>query len=119
MFELQVDDTFDSAHALRGYKGSCENIHGHTWKIQISLKGDNLNSIGILHDFRDIREKLGSVVKYLDHKFLNDLEEFQEINPSSENIAKVFYHKLKKEIPAISKLTVWETPQTCASFSEE
>lgn len=118
MFELMVEDTFDSAHALRGYQGSCENLHGHTWKVQIFLQGDKLNNIGIMHDFRDIKADLSKIMEKFDHKNLNDLPEFKVDNPSSENLARAIFIELKKTLPQLAKSTVWESPNTWASYYE-
>lgn len=116
MYELMIEDTFDAAHALRGYKGLCENLHGHTWKVQVFLKGEKLNSIGILLDFRDMKALLQEVIKKVDHKNLNELEEFKDQNPSSENISKFIFDVLKEKEMAVKKITVWESATTCASY---
>ena len=127
MFELMVEDTFSAAHALRGYDGPCENLHGHTWKVQVFLKGDKLNKIGILVDFKDVKENLGKVIGKYDHQNLNDLAEFKSTpacrqaryggqNPSCEILAKLIFDKLKKELKELSKVTVWESEKTSASY---
>ncbi|OGC14007.1 6-carboxytetrahydropterin synthase QueD [candidate division WOR-1 bacterium RIFOXYC2_FULL_37_10] len=116
MYELMAEETFDAAHALRGYKGSCENLHGHTWRVQIFLKGEELNNIGLLVDFREIKNKLKAVVDEFDHKNLNDLKDFKVINPSSENIARIIFEKLKTSLIQLEKVTVWESATTCASY---
>ncbi|MFH1825893.1 MAG: 6-carboxytetrahydropterin synthase QueD [bacterium] len=116
MYELMVEDTFDSAHALRGYDGPCENLHGHTWKVQVFLRGDKLNNIGIMADFRDIKKALKDVLAKFDHQNLNDLPEFKDQNPSSENLARIISQSLNLSIPP-SKITVWESPTSCASYT--
>lgn len=116
MYELMVEDAFDAAHALRGYKGPCENLHGHTWKVQIFLKGDKLNKIGILADFKEIKKTLKTILSKFDHNNLNDLPEFKETNPSCENLAKIVFERISKKIKEVSKVTVWESTSTCASF---
>ena len=113
-----VEEAFDSAHALRGYQGSCENLHGHTWRVQAFLSYDKLNNIGIMLDFREIKSQLKSILDKFDHKNLNDLPEFQKINPSSENIAKLVYEILKKKLQYINRITVWESQGTWASYYE-
>ncbi|OGC05567.1 6-carboxytetrahydropterin synthase QueD [candidate division WOR-1 bacterium RIFOXYD2_FULL_36_8] len=118
MYELMAEDTFDAAHALRGYKGSCENLHGHTWSVQVFLNGEELDKIGLLYDFREIKSKLKLVIDEFDHKNLNDLDIFKEQNPSSENLAKIIFDKLKLEIKLVSKVTVWESQTTKASYYE-
>lgn len=116
MYELMVEDNFDAAHALRGYKGSCENMHGHTFRVQIFLSGEKLNQIGIMMDFREVKGILGNVIKRYDHTTLNDLEEYKTNNPSSENISKNIYDQLKKELPELNRVTVWESERTSASY---
>lgn len=116
MYELMVEDTFDAAHALRGYEGPCENLHGHTWKVQVFLKGDRLNKLGMMEDFKLIKKILASEIAELDHKLLNDLKPFSVNNPTSENIAEFLFRSLKNKLKAVTKVTVWESPTTNASY---
>lgn len=116
MFELMVEETFDAAHALRGYEGACENLHGHTWKVQVFLKGNKLNKIGILEDFKAIKKKLRSALKAFDHKYLNDVPPFNKINPTSENLAENLFKNIKKSLKSLTKVTVWESETTNASY---
>jgi 6-pyruvoyltetrahydropterin/6-carboxytetrahydropterin synthase len=118
MYELMAEDSFDAAHALRGYQGPCENLHGHTWKVQVFLQGEKLNQIGLLEDFKTIKKNLGLAIGEYDHKLLNDLPDFAKDNPSSENLAQVIFRKMKTQHKAIVKATVWESPTTCASYYE-
>lgn len=117
MFELTVEDTFDAAHALRGYDGPCENLHGHTWKVKVFLQGSELNKIGLLEDFKNIKKCLKTILDKFDHTNLNDLDLFQKINPSSENLSKIIYEKMKKNLNNVSKVTVFESPTTSASYT--
>ena len=91
MFELKIITQFGAAHQLRNYDGKCENLHGHNWKIEVFLKGEELDKDGMLVDFTIIKERTKEIIERFDHRFLNDLECFSEINPSSENIAKYIY----------------------------
>ncbi|MDD4178494.1 MAG: 6-carboxytetrahydropterin synthase QueD [Candidatus Margulisbacteria bacterium] len=116
MFELMVEDTFDAAHALRCYEGSCENLHGHTFKVQVFLKGNKLNKLGLLEDFRFIKKELAAVLDNYDHKLLNDIKPFTKINPTSENLAAELFRTLKKRFKSVFKVTVWESGVTNASF---
>lgn len=118
MFELMIEDTFDAAHALRGYEGPCENLHGHTWKVQIHLQGKKLNRIGLLEDFKIIKQELKDVLAEFDHKLLNETKPFTEDNPSSENLAKYIFKELKKNKKSLTKVTVWESATACASYWE-
>ena len=121
MFQVSVDETFSAGHALRGYKGKCENPHGHNYKVRVTLEGPALDSIGLLADFTGIKNALREVIRGVDHKFLNDQAPFDAINPSAENIAKYFYDKvsvgLKNEVPVrISAIQVWETDTSSAIY---
>ena len=121
MFEVSVEQTFAAGHALRNYKGKCENVHGHNYRVRITMQGDQLDSTGLLVDFLDVKSLIGGVVDYLDHQFINDLPPFNELNPSAENIAKYFYDQvsggLKNEVPVrVSEVTIWETDTSSAVY---
>ncbi|MBA3060971.1 MAG: 6-carboxytetrahydropterin synthase QueD [Nitrospirae bacterium] len=122
MFELMVDTTFAAAHQLRGYKGKCEQMHGHNWKVQVHVVAEKLNDIDIAIDFHDLKELLNEVITPLDHSFLNDIFPFTEKNPSSENIAKWIYDSLNKKLSdehvQVSAVTVWESETTAATYYE-
>lgn len=113
-----VEDSFDAAHALRNYHGPCENLHGHTWKVQVFLQGNQLNEIGMLEDFKNMKQMLADILKEFDHTLLNDLKAFSLENPSSENIAKLIFQRIKNEMGAIKKVTVWESPTSAATYWE-
>src|SRR5260370_39351792 len=94
-FEVMIERNFSSAHQLRGYKGKCENLHGHNYKIEIYARGRELNHIGLLVDFVELKEAADDLVTYLDHKNLNELETFvAEQNPSAENVARFVLQRL-------------------------
>jgi 6-pyruvoyltetrahydropterin/6-carboxytetrahydropterin synthase len=121
MFEVSVEQTFAAGHALRNYKGKCENVHGHNYRVRITVQGGQLDSTGLLVDFLDVKSLIGGVVDYLDHQFINDLPPFDELNPSAENIAKYFYDRvsggLKNEVPVrVSEVKVWETDTSSAVY---
>lgn len=124
MFELTIEDTFSAAHQLVGYGDPCEKVHGHTWKVAITLKGEKLNKIGVLLDFKIIKKSLSEIIEKLDHNFLNELPEFSKMNPSAENIAKYIYNKFKRQRAKgknkvkLLKCTVWESERCAASFYE-
>jgi 6-pyruvoyltetrahydropterin/6-carboxytetrahydropterin synthase len=121
MFEVSVEQTFAAGHALRNYKGKCENVHGHNYRVRVTIAGEQLDASGLLLDFVDIKRLMGGAIEYLDHRFINDLEPFDKINPSAENIAKYFYDRLnagmKNEAPVrISEIRVWETDTSSAVY---
>lgn len=122
MFDLSIETQFSSAHQLRGYKGKCEALHGHNWRVQVTISSDKLNDIGMVVDFHDLRAIVNEAITSLDHSFLNDVFPFTEINPSSENIAKWIYESIRKKIKEkncnISSVTVWENETSSATYYE-
>ena len=119
MYEIEVFLDFSAAHKLRGYKGKCENVHGHNWKVGISVSSDELNDIGIVADFRDVKKAAGDVLKELDHTDLNTVSYFKKENPTSENIAKYIYDELKKKKLKPSSVSVWEADDSKATYYEK
>ena len=118
MYSVRVEVGFSSAHNLRGYKGKCEDLHGHNWRVEIVVKSLGLDNIGMVLDFKFLKKKLNVVLEEMDHKYLNKLVYFKKINPTSENIAKYIYNKLKIRIPLLSSVTVWENSTSSATYEE-
>jgi 6-pyruvoyltetrahydropterin/6-carboxytetrahydropterin synthase len=123
MFEVTVEQTFAAGHALREYKGKCENVHGHNYRVQVTVEGEQLNRIGLLVDFVELKRAVRDVIAYLDHQFINDLEPFTIINPSAENLAKYFYDEVSARVqiatdtPArIAQVKIWETDTSIAVY---
>ena len=120
MYEISVDYTFAAGHALRNYKGKCENVHGHNYKLRVSVEGAELDSTGLLIDFIDVRAAIRALVERLDHQFLNDLAPFDKLNPSAENIARYFCDALEPQVHEqglrVRAVTVWETDATSATY---
>ena len=86
MFKLVVKKEFSSAHILHGHPGDCKRMHGHNWIVEAKVEGDNINSIGMVIDFKDIKKSLANIISKLDHRFLNDIDPFTKDNPTAENI---------------------------------
>jgi 6-pyruvoyltetrahydropterin/6-carboxytetrahydropterin synthase len=122
MFEISVDETFAAGHALRGYKGKCENIHGHNYRVRVTLSGQQLDSVGMLYDFVHLKKVIQEIIRSLDHRFLNDFSPFDVVNPSAENIARYIYEETAKQLreapngTGITSITVWETDTTAATY---
>jgi 6-pyruvoyltetrahydropterin/6-carboxytetrahydropterin synthase len=123
VFEICVQTTFSAAHFLKGYRGDCARMHGHNWTVVVYIKCYGLNEIGVGIDFRDIKQTMNDIVKDFDHHNLNELAIFENMNPTSENIAKHIYGKLSALINSdtvkVSKVKVSESPKTSASYWEE
>lgn len=122
MYKLKIITGFDAAHQLRGYKGKCENIHGHNWKVEVEVIAENLDEIGIAIDFKELKRITEEVISRLDHEFINQIPPFTQINPSSENIARWIYLSLKEILSAtpvrLYSVTVWESDHASATYIE-
>ena len=122
MFEVAVEQSFASAHALRNYKGRCENVHGHNWKVRVVIEGEKLDATGMLVDFLDVKSFMGEILDRIDHQFLNEIPPFDVINPSAENIAEYFYLQLtgkfaETPVPVrIREVKIWETEIQSATY---
>jgi 6-pyruvoyltetrahydropterin/6-carboxytetrahydropterin synthase len=122
MFQVSVEETFSAGHALRGYRGKCENPHGHNYRVRVTLEGPELDSIGLLCDFTQLKQVMREIIGGLDHQFMNDLEPFRTVNPSAENVAKYFYDEITrqlKDLPPGARVTdtvVWETDTASAQY---
>lgn len=116
MYSVKVEAYFSSAHNLREYKGRCEELHGHNWKVELTVAQGKLDKAGMVADFKRLKEKLNKVLDILDHKYLNNLDYFKKVNPTSENIAQYIYKRLKDQISGISSVTVWESENTSATY---
>jgi len=123
MYELKISTQFAAAHQLRGLEGGCENLHGHNWKIEVSVTGSELGKDGLLIDFRVIKGETKRVIDELDHKFLNELASFENLEPSSENISRHIFESISRKLNTknvkISKVTAWESDSACASYWAE
>lgn len=123
MYELTIEQAFASAHQLRGYKGKCENLHGHNFKVIVSIKAAKLNDIDLAIDFHDMKRITADVLGRLDHKVLNEVPPFDKLNPSSENLAKWLYETLKAKFEdgniKMSSVTVWESSTASARYYED
>jgi 6-pyruvoyltetrahydropterin/6-carboxytetrahydropterin synthase len=113
VYELTVKDQFDAAHALRGYPGECSALHGHTWDVEVTVCGESLDEVGIVYDFKRLKDDLGAVLKDYDHVLLNDVAPFDGINATAENLARVVYERLAArvgECVSVTEVAVWESP---------
>lgn len=120
MYEIKIIRRFAAAHKLRGYRGQCEKIHGHTFKVEVKVQARKLDRLGLVMDFHDLKELADEIITCLDHELLNELAPFKKVNPTSENIARYIYDELKTQVgkngPKLKKVTVWESEDSAASY---
>jgi len=123
IYEVKIITDFSAAHNLRNFRGKCENLHGHNWKVEVVMRGERLEGGGVLIDFREIKEATREILKELDHHYLNDLPFFCEHNPSSENIARYLFERLAQRLNdenrRLYRVSAWESADACATFISE
>ncbi len=122
-YQLKVVTEFASAHTLRGYPGACSRMHGHNWKVELEAIATSLDEVGMGVDFKKMKNAANEVGDEMDHRYLNELEPFTEINPTAENIAAYMYREISKRLNSesitVSAVTLWETDRACVRYSEE
>ena len=119
MFKVSVTTKFAAAHRLKGYEGPCENLHGHNWLIKATVATDQLDNIGLAYDFKKLKSHLHNIIDRLDHQFINEVAPFDQLNPTSENIAKFIFEALAKKLPAgvkVLSIEVGESEQYLAAY---
>jgi len=123
MYHLTIYTHFAAAHNLINYQGDCENLHGHNWKVEVTVAARELNNAGLGIDFKILKAETKKTLELLDHKYLNDIPPFKEISPSSENISRFLYEKLSGIINddnvKIESVKVWESENACAAYTED
>lgn len=113
MYELTVRGHFDAAHALRGYPGECRALHGHTWDVEVTVAGSSLDDVGIVYDFKQLKDDLAAVLADYDHVYLNDVAPFDMVNATAENLARVIHERLSERVGSpvtVREVSVWESP---------
>lgn len=120
MYELKVITHFSAAHQLKEFRGACESLHGHNWKMEVYVTSRVLDDAGVVMDFRALKNHVRAIMETLDHTFLNDLAPFKHANPSSENIAKYVAEQLAFLLEdrriKVSRVTAWESENACATY---
>jgi 6-pyruvoyltetrahydropterin/6-carboxytetrahydropterin synthase len=121
MYKVTIETHFSAAHRLRQYNGECERLHGHNWDVKVSVASEKLDDLGMVMDFRELKDETKKLMDKFDHRYLNEVPPFTEINPTTENIARYIFDELSAAVNTdpvkISKVTVWESPTCYASYS--
>lgn len=125
MFQVYVQAHFDAAHFIRNYDGNCAKLHGHRWNVVVCIEGRQLDHLGMLIDFSEVKHSIREKLKLLDHSLLNDLASFslEGVNPTAENLAQQLYTELKKDLlltdKRLASVQVNESPDAWAIFKED
>jgi len=120
VYEVSVRRHFDAAHALRGYQGRCENLHGHRYEVIVCVESATLNDIGLAFDFSELKRVLDGILERFDHHNLNETPPFDRLNPSAENIARTIYQALREALPTLrlAYVQAYESPDAWATYRE-
>ncbi|MDD2702527.1 MAG: 6-carboxytetrahydropterin synthase QueD [Candidatus Omnitrophica bacterium] len=116
MYIIKVEGNFSAAHNLRSYKGKCEELHGHNWRVEAAVVSETLDATGMVMDFNRLKMKLKNVLKQFDHTYINNIPYFKKVNPTSENIARYIYENLRSRLPGLKTVTVWENSTSSAIY---
>ena len=123
MYELKIITQFAAAHRLENFYGKCEALHGHNWKVEVFLRGTELDRAGLLLDFGVVKARTREVLEEIDHKYLNELEAFRDRNPSSENLARYLFERLGTVLNGdgvrVLRVNVWESDTSCAAYFQD
>jgi len=118
-YEVYIQDSFGAAHNLRAYKGKCERLHGHNWKVDLRLTGDHLNDEGMVIDFVELRHILGEILDRFDHRYLNEVPPFDRLNPTTENLSRFIADEVASRLPKgvrVASATTWESDRAGATY---
>lgn len=122
MYEVTIKKSFSAAHVLKEIGGKCEDLHGHNFLVEVTVEGEALNGEDLLIDFRDLKKWTNGILDQLDHKYLNEIDVFKGINPSSERVAKFIHDRLTETIESldlglvVSRVTVWESDNARVAY---
>lgn len=123
MYEISVRAAFEAAHFIAGYEGKCSRLHGHNWTVEAVVCGEKLDRLGMLVDFKILKDELKKILDLFDHRFLNELETFATENPTAENLARKIFKRLSmSEIffgsVKLHAVKVYESPNSCVTYYE-
>jgi 6-pyruvoyltetrahydropterin/6-carboxytetrahydropterin synthase len=123
MYQVSIEQHFDAAHFLRGYRGKCEALHGHRFRVVVRVEASKVDDIGLAYDFVELKRQLGDILSRLDHTCLNEVPPFDKVNPSSENIASAIYNEFQPKLAgapvSLACVEVWESPQSGVAYSPD
>lgn len=121
MFSICKDFTFSAAHSIRGHTGGCENLHGHNYRVRIHLEAEELDELGMVIDFADLKAMAGEILGPFDHRVLNDIPPFDERNTTAELFSEYVYREVEQRLAvddrvSVERVEVWENDTSCAVF---
>ena len=125
MYTLKVEGAFEAAHRVAGYPGKCDRLHGHNWVVEATVKGTELDELGMLVDFKVIKKALKNTLERFDHRYLNELAPFKDgLNPTAENLSRIIFEELEEsEVfqrdSQLAAVTVFESPKSSVTYTKD
>ncbi|MEO8198247.1 MAG: 6-carboxytetrahydropterin synthase QueD [Thermoanaerobaculia bacterium] len=122
MFTVFKDFSFSAAHQIRGHTGGCQNLHGHNYRVRVYVRARELDALGMVIDFADLKKIVAAVVDPFDHQYLNDIPPFDTRNTTAELLSQYIFEEIGQRLPAGRELTrveIWETDSSCAVFEAD
>ena len=126
VYEIAKDFVFSAAHQIRLHGGKCERLHGHNWRVRVHVRARELDRIGMVIDFADLQAMVAEIGARFDHRNVNEVPPFDELNTTAENLARFFYVEAARRLAAsdggrvsVSKVEVWENEGSLAVYREE
>jgi 6-pyruvoyltetrahydropterin/6-carboxytetrahydropterin synthase len=120
--EVFKETVLSGAHRLRDYKGPCENLHGHNWRVRVYVGAQRLNEVGMVIDFKVLKDALKAATDPFDHAYLNEIAPFDVVNPTAENICRYVFDEVDKRVRdarvRVTRAMVWETDGSCAVVTD-
>lgn len=120
MYEVEIIAGFAAAHRLMNYNGKCEHLHGHNYRVHVTVRAPSPGDGGMVIDFGDLKKATNAVVDRLDHAFLNEIAPFDKIDPSAENIARFLFDEISGYLDdrgnLLHSVSVWESDSSRATY---
>ncbi len=122
MFTVFKEFSFAAAHAIRGHRRGCQNLHGHNYRVRVLVAAESLDALGMVIDFADLKAIVEAVVGKFDHAVINDHPPFDaERNTTAEELARYVHEQVSERLPvgrSVRRVEIWETDSSCASYEQ-
>jgi len=120
MYKINVTTSFAGAHFLKDYPGLCKNLHGHNWKVRVQIASETLDELGMAIDFQTVKAHLADIINKYDHQHLNELPEFTQQNPTSENLSRLIFTQLEDALNntqlTVTEVEIWESENSSTIY---
>jgi len=121
MFTIFKDFTFAAAHAIRGHTRGCQNLHGHNYRVRVHVAAAELDALGMVMDFADLKAVTEEILGPFDHQVINEVPPFDRVNTTAELLSRHVYEEVDRRLSAdgrvrVQRVEVWENDTSCALY---